>query len=157
MGKVDGFADSPRADARPPIFTPVFRPVARKTASRMELRRQHEAAEQYESADRKSAARKATSKRKSTRKRSDKSTVRKLLMWAVYNGSLKEEGRYTYAEREKAEEKLEALRAKATKKLYFLQPIKVPLGDAAAAGVVLDDEDAVPPPKKAGASGEEEE
>lgn len=133
--------------------------MARKTASRMELRRQHEIAEQYEAVDKrlgKTAGRKGTTKRKaSTRKRADKTPVRKLLMWAVYNGSLKEEGRYTYAEREKAEEKLEALRAKATKKLYFLQPIKVPLGDAAAAGVVLDDEDEIPVPKKAG-EGEEE-
>ncbi|QDT14308.1 hypothetical protein [Alienimonas californiensis] len=130
--------------------------MARKTASRMELRRQHEIAEQYEAVDKKTAGRKTTAKRKTTtRKRADKAPVRKLLMWAVYNGSLKEEGRYTYAERDKAEEKLESLRAKATKKMYFLQPIKVPLGDAAAAGVVLDDEDAVPPPKKT--RGEEEE
>ena len=134
--------------------------MARKTASRMELRRQHEAAEQYEEAGRKlgsKTARKTSARRKTTtRKRADKVAPRKLLMWAVYNGSLKEEGRYTYAEREKAEEKLEALRAKAVKKLYFLQPIKVPLGDAAAAGVVLDDEDDVPPPKKAKGEGEEE-
>ncbi len=123
----------------------------------MELRRQHEAAEQYESAAKSTSSRKSTAKRKtSTRKRADKAAPRKLLMWAVYNGSLKEEGRYTYGERQKAEEKLEALRAKAVKKLYFLQPIKVPLGDAAAAGVVLDDEDEVPVPKKAGADGEEE-
>ncbi|NNJ27940.1 hypothetical protein LzC2_40510 [Planctomycetes bacterium LzC2] len=124
----------------------------------MELRRQHEIAEQYEAVDKRSAGgRKTATKRKTTsRKRADKAPVRKLLMWAVYNGSLKEEGRYTYAEREKAEEKLEALRAKATKKLYFLQPIKVPLGDAAAAGVVLDDEDDVPPPKAAKGEGEEE-
>ena len=135
--------------------------MARKTASRMELRRQHELAEQYEAADKRlggtTTGRKTAARRKtSTRKRADKVQPRKLLMWAVYNGSLKEEGRYTYAERQKAEEKLEALRAKAVKKLYFLQPIKVPLGDAAAAGVVLDDEDAVPPPKKAKGDGEEE-
>ena len=82
-------------------------------------------------------------------------------MWAVYNGSLKEEGRYSYADRRKAEEKLEALRAKATKKLYFLQPIKVPLADAAAVGLskeddLGDDEDAVPVPDKAKGEGEEE-
>ena len=126
----------------------------------MELRRQHEAAEHLEAVEKKVAADAAAKKRSptrrktSTRKKTTKAAPRKLLMWAVYNGSLKEEGRYTYAERDKAEEKLEALRAKATKKLYFLQPIKVPLSDAAAAGVVLDDEDAVPAKKKP--TGEEE-
>ena len=134
--------------------------MARRTASRMELRRQAEIAETME-ADAE-AKKRAPAKRSSARKsRTGKAAPRKMLMWAVYNGSLKEEGRYTYADREKAEEKLEALRAKATKKLYFLQPIKVPLADAAAAGLskedaIGDDEDAVPVPKAAG-EGEEEE
>ena len=135
--------------------------MARRTASRMELRRQAEVADTLQ-ADAE-AAKRAPAKRKtsSRRRKSEKALPRKMLMWAVYNGSLKEEGRYTYAELDKAEEKLEALRAKATKKLYFLQPIKVPLADAAAAGlskedeVSNDDEDAVPVPKPK--DGEEEE
>ena len=125
----------------------------------MDLRREAEIAEQLAETAKKVAAdaanKTATRRKAATRRKSAKAAPRKLLMWAVYNGSLKEEGRYTYAERDKAEEKLEALRAKATKKLYFLQPIKVPLSDAAAAGVVLDDEDAVPV-KKAKGEGEEE-
>jgi len=36
---------------------------------------------------------------------------------------MKEEGRFAYDERARAEEKLEALRAKS-KKLYFIQPVK---------------------------------
>ena len=131
--------------------------MARRTASRMELRRQAEIAETME-AD--AEAKKRAPAKRSSKRKSTKAAPRKMLMWAVYNGSLKEEGRYTYAERGKAEEKLEALRAKATKKLYFLQPIKVPLADAAAAGLskedaLPDDEDAVPVPKAKG-EGEEE-
>ncbi len=49
-----------------------------------------------------------------------------------------------------------ALREKSAKKLFFIQPIKVPLGDAAATisrdEVDTDDE----PPKKAAARDEEE-
>ena len=133
--------------------------MARRTASRMELRRQADIAATME-ADAEAKKRQPAKRSASARKKSGKAAPRKMLMWAVYNGSLKEEGRYTYAERDKAEEKLEALRAKATKKLYFLQPIKVPLADAAAAGLskdddLGDDEDAVPVPAAKG-EGEEE-
>ena len=133
--------------------------MARRTVSRMELRRQADIAETME-ADAEAKKRAPARRSSSSRRKSTKAAPRKMLMWAVYNGSLKEEGRYTYAERDKAEEKLEGLRAKATKKLYFLQPIKVPLADAAAAGLskedaLNDDEDAVPVPKAKG-EGEEE-
>ena len=134
--------------------------MARRTASRMELRRQADIAQTME-ADAEARKRSPTKRSASRRSKSAKAAPRKMLMWAVYNGSLKEEGRYTYAERGKAEEKLEALRAKATKKLYFLQPIKVPLADAAAAGLskedaLEDEEDAVPVPDAKKGEGEEE-
>ena len=125
--------------------------MARKTPSRMDMRRMAEAAERVEAEEAaaekasptKKAAKKAAPKKRATRKKTVKAAPRKLMMWAVYNGSLKEEGRYTFAEREKAEEKLESLRAKSTKKLYFLQPLKVPLSEAAAEGyITTDDEDA---------------
>ena len=46
---------------------------------------------------------------------------------------MKEEARFPYDQKEAAEEKLDQLRAKATKKLYFLQPVKEPLSDSAVA------------------------
>ena len=138
--------------------------MARRTASRMELRRQAEAAQLAEPAGATGANMKRGPSQKRAagggrRRKSEKASPRKMKMWAVYNGNLKEEGRYNYEERDRAEEKLESLRAKATKKLYFLQPIKVPLSDVKAAIDLkadrgADDEDAVPTPD-AGA-GEEE-
>ena len=56
-------------------------------------------------------------------------------MWGVYNGNMKEEARFSFGDRQAAEEKLVQLREKSAKKLFFIQPIKVPLGDAVAAGL----------------------
>jgi hypothetical protein len=82
-----------------------------------------------------------------------------MLMWGVYNGNMKEEARFAYADRPAAEEKLAALREKSAKKLFFIQPIKVPLGDAAAKIVKEDtldtDDEPVPAAKKKSADEEE--
>src|SRR5690606_33664906 len=69
-------------------------------------------------------------KAKTTRKRKTKTTERKKIFWGVFSGTLKEEGRFAYDERDKAEEKLAALRNRSTKKLYFIQPIKETLSDS---------------------------
>ena len=100
--------------------------MARKTASRLELRKQAEAAE---SAGTKSVKkkRKATKKRKT--KRSKAEVVRHRLMWGIFSGSMKEEGRFPYDQLKEAEEKIEQLRSKS-KRLYFIQPIKVPITEA---------------------------
>jgi len=66
---------------------------------------------------------KATRKKATTRKRKAKAPERKKIYWGVFSGTLKEEGRFAYDERDKAEERLEQLRSKG-KKLYFIQPIK---------------------------------
>ena len=132
--------------------------MARKTPSRMDMRRMAEAAERIEADEAaaekasptKKAAKKAAPKKRAARKKTVKAAPRKLMMWAVYNGSLKEEGRYTFAEKEKAEEKLETLRAKSTKKLYFLQPLKVPLTEAVAEGLVPSRDELAEPDKKGG-------
>lgn len=58
---------------------------------------------------------------------------------------MREEGRYLYHERDKAEEKLQALLAKG-KRRYFLQPIKEPL-DAEGNPMVPDEEEPVKPVK----------
>lgn len=60
-----------------------------------------------------------------------KAVVRKRMLWGVFSSSMKEEGRFPYAEKEQAEAKAEALRQK-NKKDYFVQPIKEPIADGPA-------------------------
>ncbi|MEM7812777.1 MAG: hypothetical protein AAF532_14975 [Planctomycetota bacterium] len=119
--------------------------MARKTKSRVDMRREAEAAEAVEEADKKKPAKKkAKAKRKTATKKSRaKEEPRRRLIWAIFNGSMKEEARFDYGSRAEAEEKLEQLRAKANKKLYFLQPLKVSLTDETAKidFSALDDED----------------
>ncbi len=45
-------------------------------------------------------------------------------MWAVFNGSMKEEGRFPYDQRDSAEERIQQLKVKSPKKIYFIQAIK---------------------------------
>lgn len=108
--------------------------MARRTTSRMDLRRAAEAAEATESkasaadAAAPKAKKAAAPKAKRTR---EKPVARKRLIWVVYNGSMKEEGRFPYDQRAGAEEKIEQLRQKS-KKLYFIQPVKEVIGDPSA-------------------------
>lgn len=137
--------------------------MARKTASRMDMRRMAEAAEAREgdsekgdAAPKKKARAKAPAK-KATKRTKEKVAPRRMLMWAVYNGNMKEEARFPYAERQAADEKLAQLREKSAKKLFFIQPVKVPLGDTTAKIVreeTTDTDDE--PPKKKAARDEEE-
>ncbi|MBI1348456.1 hypothetical protein GC163_19455 [bacterium] len=95
----------------------------------MELRRQAEAVE----ASGGEAAAPATGKAKKatatkTKRTKEKPVARKRLVWVLYNGSMKEEGRFAYDQRAAAEEKLELLRSKS-KKLYFIHPVKEVIGD----------------------------
>ena len=74
----------------------------------MELRRQAEAAGEAGAAADKAAkkrVKKDGAKKPSTRRTKTKVAERKRLMWAVYNGSMKEEGRFAYDQRDAAEEK----------------------------------------------------
>ncbi|QDT45427.1 hypothetical protein Pan241w_55470 [Gimesia alba] len=116
--------------------------MARKSPSRLEMRRQAEAAEAEEKASpkKKKAAKK---KKKATRKKkAAKAEVRRRLFWGVFTGSMKEESRFPYDQRSAAEERIEQLRVKNAKKLYFIQPIKEPLdGEVAVAKVPVDDID----------------
>ncbi|HUG93441.1 MAG TPA: hypothetical protein VML55_21560 [Planctomycetaceae bacterium] len=103
--------------------------MARKTASRLQKRREIEAAAGTETA---ADAKKAAPKRKPAKRASrakDKPTQRKRLVWAVLSGSMKEEARFPYDQRQAAEDKLELLRSKS-KKLYFIQPVKELITDA---------------------------
>ena len=115
--------------------------MAKRTASRQELRKQVEAAEAIEKAGGKKATKKKATKKKAKRKTAKaKVAVRNRLIWGVFSGNMKEEARFPYEQREEADKKIESLRARATKKLYFIQPIKEPIPDAPAEVVEEDAE-----------------
>lgn len=123
--------------------------MARKTPSRLELRKQAEAAAAQGGDDekKKSAAKKAAVPR--AKRTKEKAIARKRLVWVVFNGSMKEEGRFPYDQRAAAEEKMEQLKLKSNKKLYFIQPVKEVIGEAKGASPVAL-EVPKPPRKKAG-------
>jgi hypothetical protein len=101
--------------------------MARKTISRQELRRQAEAAAEKPDAVEKEAKKRTRDKtavKKTTRRVKSKVSERKRLMWAVFNGSMREEGRFPYDDRNAAEERVAQLKAKSPKKIYFIQTIK---------------------------------
>lgn len=96
---------------------------------RLQKRIEAEAAEK-QGKTAKAPKKRAASKRTTTaRKRKVKAPERKKLYWGVFSGTLKEEGRFAYDELDKAEERLAQLRSKS-KKLYFIQPIKVTLSES---------------------------
>lgn len=106
--------------------------MAKRTVNRRELRDQAEAAEKLGSAadagDKKKTKepkKKAGPKAKRTKA---KVIVRKRMLWGVYSSSMKEEGRFPYADRSAAEEKAAQLTEKH-KRTYFIQPIKEPIAD----------------------------
>lgn len=118
--------------------------MPRKTASRLELRKQAEAAEKDPALVEAKAAKK---KKKATKKRSTRRTKedvieRKRLVWVIYTATLREEARFPYDQRTEAEERLAQLQAKG-KRTYFLQPVKELLsgGPAPAPSDDSDDDD----------------
>jgi hypothetical protein len=113
--------------------------------SRLSMRREVEAAEAAEettpSTKKKAAKKKATRKKAvTTRARKAKEVApRRRLVWVVYSSTMREEGRFLYHERDKADTKLEQLLARG-KRRYFIQPIKEPL-DSEGQPMKDDDED----------------
>ena len=105
--------------------------MAKRTINRRELRDQAEAAEKLggaagEVGDKKKA-KEAKKKPAAKAKRSKtKVIVRKRMLWGVFSSSMKEEGRFPYADRSSAEEKAAQLTEKH-KRTYFIQPIKEPI------------------------------
>lgn len=108
-----------------------------------ELRKEHEAAEAREAeglsvGDKPEKAEKkkkvAGEKKKKApvkaKRSKTKAAVRKRLLWGVFSNSMKEEGRFPYADRAGAEERAAVLTERHKKK-YFVQPIKEPLVAAA--------------------------
>ena len=114
--------------------------MVRRKTTRLDKRREVEAAEALDSSPKKKKAAKAAKKKtatakkkKTTRKRAVKADARKRLVWGVFNGNMKEEGRFPYQERAAAEEKLGKLQTKSPKKMFFIQPIKEEIADVPAA------------------------
>jgi hypothetical protein len=103
--------------------------MARKTASRLQKRREAEAATTRGT---KAPAAKKAKRARTPSRRKAKVAERKRLIWGVFSGSFKEEGRFPYDQRAAAEERLEQLRAKG-KRSYFIQPIKEVISAAALA------------------------
>jgi hypothetical protein len=133
---------------RPLIFQDVWQQTMAK--SRIAMRREVEAAEAAEAAagtapkkTRKAASDKAESsgrkkaskgdkkdaaarKKKAARprtKRAREQMQRRRIVWVVYSNAMREEGRFLFYEKEKAEELLNTLMARG-KRRYFMQPIK---------------------------------
>ncbi len=106
--------------------------MARK--SRLDLRKEAEAAEAIEAAEGKAPAKKKkkkkAAKRKATKRTKVKAVIRKRLMWGVFSSSLKEEARFPYDQRKAADEKVTQLATK-NKRTYFVQPIKEALPEPA--------------------------
>jgi hypothetical protein len=125
--------------------------------SRAELRRMVEAAEALEKASPK--AKKKATRKKATRRAREKAPERKRAVWVLYSSSMKEEGRYPYDQKEAAEEKLAALRARG-KRLYFMQMVKELITDGTTPVVpvepVVEDEELNESPVAAGAEDDEE-
>jgi hypothetical protein len=108
--------------------------MAKRTTSRLELRRQAEAAETSEPGVAKKKAAKEPKKKAATRTKRTKAkvVVRKRMLWGVFSSSLKEEGRFAYAEKEAAEARAAELATKH-KRTYFVQPIKEVIADRESA------------------------
>ena len=96
--------------------------MARKTKSRLDLRKEAEAAEAHPT-KKKATKKKATRKKATKRTKKEKAPERKRLVWAIFSGSMKEEARFPYDQRDAADAKLEQLLARG-KRLYFIQPVK---------------------------------
>lgn len=109
---------------------------------RLEMRKMNEAAEAL-GIDETKPQKKTAAKRKAAAprvKRAVKAAARKKLMWVIYSGSMREEARFEYDQKEAADEKLVALRARG-KKLYFMQPLKETITAADAAAEDASDSD----------------
>ena len=135
--------------------------MARKSPSRLDMRKQVEAAEAAGDKGEEKKAKKTPKAAAPRAKRTkEKVQARKRLVWVVYSGSMKEEGRFPYDQLDAANEKIEQLKLKS-KKMYFIQPVKEILGEGGvviAKPVAIDlDDEPVKPKKKARAEDDDDE
>ncbi len=135
--------------------------MARKSPSRLDMRKQVEAAEAAGDKGEEKKAKKTPKAAAPRAKRTkEKVLARKRLVWVVYSGSMKEEGRFPYDQLDAAHEKIEQLKLKS-KKMYFIQPVKEILGEGGvviAKPVAIDlDDEPVKPKKKARAEDDDDD
>lgn len=127
-------------------------------SKRMELRKQAEAAEARGALEPTKKTKKSAGTK--TKRVKEKVQARKRLVWVVYNGSMKEEGRFPYDQREAAEERIEQLRLKS-KKMYFIQPLKEiigePPGTAKLIAAEIEEDDVKAPARKRASADDEDE
>ena len=106
--------------------------MARKTISRLDKRREVEAAEKSggegaagKTDAKKKAAKKTAkpAKRKSRSKKKSDEPVRLKAFWGVYNQSLKQVARFEYHERKQAQKKAEEM-STSQKTPHFVRPVK---------------------------------
>jgi hypothetical protein len=109
--------------------------MAKRTRNIREMREQADAAEKLGkaaagdgTATEKKKAKEPKKKVTKAKRTKAKVIVRKRLVWGVFSSSMKEEGRFPYAEREAAQSRAEELAARH-KRTYFVQPIKEPLAE----------------------------
>ena len=113
--------------------------MAKRTQNRRELREQADAAGKQDKSAGAEAAPGEKKKGKDPKKKAAakpkrakaKIIVRKRMLWGVFSSSMKEEGRFPFADREAAEARAGDLAARH-KRTYFVQPIKEPLPDKVA-------------------------
>ncbi|MFN5196816.1 MAG: hypothetical protein ACK5X8_04905 [Planctomyces sp.] len=73
--------------------------------------------------DKKDAAAKKKKVAKPRTRRAREQMQRRRIVWVVYSSTMREEGRFLYYEKDKAEELLQTLLARGKRK-YFMQPLK---------------------------------
>lgn len=114
-----------------------------KSPSRLEMRKQHEAAEKRETADgvevkkpRKKKAvaadgevvEKKVKKAAKPKKKVKKVTnVRQRRVWGIFDNSNQQVATFAYAQRQAADQKLAELQEKGKSTHYFLQPVNEPI------------------------------
>ena len=120
--------------------------MAKRTRSIREMREQADAAEKLgkgssseSTATDKKKAKEPKKKATKTKRTKAKVVVRKRLVWGVFSSSMKEEGRFPYADREAAQARAEELAARH-KRTYFVQAIKEPLADKEVVATVEAEE-----------------
>ena len=109
--------------------------MAKRTTSRLELRKQAEAAGKGAAAETSTKKKAKDPKKKApvrAKRTKTKVIVRKRLFWGIFSSTMKEEGRFAYADREAAEARVVDL-AQKYKRTYFIQPIKEPIADVPVA------------------------
>jgi len=120
--------------------------------SRLQMRREAEAAEADAKTSPKATKKKATRKKAATRRTREKVVERKRAVWVLYSSSMKEEGRFSYDQKEAADDRLKVLQARG-KKIYFMQLVKELI---TGEGPVASDPDPKPQDTEADEDGFEE-